>query len=457
MSSSILHIKPEEIDSSEKRGRYIASIIGCEPIGILHSCLFAETGFKVICTDADQTIVNLLTRGKAPFSTQEIDTKLKNYAKMGRLNATSDIRTAVSQSDIAVIAMSVRIDEKQKPDYSNVKKTCKLVGSSLRSGSLVIIASITGLGVVEGTYREILENASGLKTGVDFGLAYSPIRILQGQTLETIANQERIVAATDKTSLDSASTILQTISKGVRKTSNIKMAEAAVLFEAARHDINVAVANELAIFCEKAGVDYMEAQRLLNPNDVDTSFSPILAVGNDQETYVLLEDAENLGAKLRIASAAKEMNEEIAKHAVNLIKDALRECEKTLRRARISMLGISQIPNNKSPPKKMLKELIALLEARGAKISLYDPYFLDTEVPETEHRSKKSLTEAVEGTDCVMIVTGHDQFKRLNVKKLKIMLKMPAAVVDLEGIFDPDKVEKEGLIYRGLGRGVWKK
>jgi UDP-N-acetyl-D-mannosaminuronate dehydrogenase len=68
---------------------------------------------------------------------------------------------------------------------------------------------------------------------------------------------------------------------------------------------------------------------------------------------------------------------------------------------------------------------------------------------------KKTSTDAVEGTDCAVIVTAHDQFRRLNLRKLKLAMKMPAAIVDLEGIVDPGKVEKEGFIYRGLGRGVW--
>jgi len=140
-----------------------------------------------------------------------------------------------------------------------------------------------------------------------------------------------------------------------------------------------------------------------------------------------------------------------------LTKDALRNCGKTLRRARISLFGILQRPNMKSSPKKMVEELAKILEARGAKVSLYDPYFSGDESAEIKCHLKKNLTEALENADCILILTSHDQFKRLNLKKMKVIMKMPAAIVDFEGIIEPDKVEREGFIYRGLGRGVWTK
>ncbi|MDH5792954.1 MAG: nucleotide sugar dehydrogenase [Candidatus Bathyarchaeota archaeon] len=459
MSSSILYIKPEEIDTIEKRGKYTVSVVGCGQIGVLYACLFAEAGFKVKCADADQTIVNSILRGKMPLLKREIELKLKNYVKTGLLNAMTDAKTAVSQSDVITITVPVEIDEKKKANYSNLENTCRRVGSGLRRGSLVVVMSTVGVGVTQGLVKEVLENTSGFKVGADFGLAYSPIRLLNGQTLETLANQERIVAATDKNSLNAASTILGTVTKGcLRKTECVKTAEAVTLFEAMQQDVNVALANELALFCEKVGVDYLEAHKLAKIGAYPVLSLPTLVDGNIREdSYLLLEDSENLNLKLRVPAIAREINEEIVKHAVNLTKDALRNCGKTLRRARISLLGILQIPNMKSSPKKMVEELAKMLEARGAKVSVYDPYFSSDEMGETQYHLKKNLSEALEGVDCILILTGHDQFKRLNLKKLKALMKMPAAIVDLEGIVEPNKVEKEGFTYRGLGRGVWTK
>lgn len=273
-----------------------------------------------------------------------------------------------------------------------------------------------------------------------------------------LLNQERIVATFEKNSLNSASIILGTITtKSLKKTSNMGLAELAALFDIAQRDVNLSLSIEFAILCEKASVDFLEIRNLLNKDSTSVMPQPSLDGNSKKEAYLLLADAENLNTKLRVTPIASEVNQDMIKHAVNLVKDALKECGKPLRRARVALLGITQMPNTKSLLKTALKELTEMLENRGAKISLYDPYFPDNTPLEMSYPLKKTVAEALEGADCAVILTGHDQFKHLNFKKLKIIMRNPAAIVDFEGIVEPEKVEKEGFIYRGLGRGVWKK
>jgi UDP-N-acetyl-D-mannosaminuronate dehydrogenase len=108
-------------------------------------------------------------------------------------------------------------------------------------------------------------------------------------------------------------------------------------------------------------------------------------------------------------------------------------------------------------PRTATDTFVRMLETKGAKTSLYDPLFSKNELLDATRALKRSLNEAVEGTDCIVILTGQDQFKRLNLKKLQALMKKPAAIVDLVGIIEPQKVEKEGFTYRGLGRGAGKK
>jgi nucleotide sugar dehydrogenase len=458
MSSSIIQVNPEQLDAAEKRGKYAVSIIGCGQTGIEQAILFAEAGYRVTCVDTDQTVVNDISKGKTRAPKAESERNLKSQVKTARLSATCDAKKAVSESDIVAVTVPVKIDAKKKADYSNMETACRRIGSNLRRGSLVIIMCLTGIGVTEGLIKETLENTSGLKAGTDFGLAYSP-HTVHSQGIETTSSRQRIVAAADEGSLNAASNVLQSITgKDVRRTGNIKAAEVAALFGVVQEDVNIAVANELALFCEKLGVDCLETRELARTNGGDLLSRPMLANGNIQkDPYLLLEDAENLDVKLRIPSVAREINEETVKHAANLIKDALRSCGKPLRRSRLALLGISETPNTKGHLKRLAKEITGTLEARGAKVSLYDPYVPESEMAEIHVHFRKTLTEGVEGADCAIILTAHDQFKRLNLRKLKLVMKMPAAIVDLEGIVDPSKVEKEGFIYRGLGRGVWTK
>ncbi len=456
MSAVIPHIKPEDIDKPEKRANYTITIMGCGTIGVAQAYLFAEAGFKVICADTNQAVANLLSKGKTAFLKREAEIKLRSYLKTAHLSVTSDIKTAISQSHFITITNTVKIDGKKKPDYSEIEKTCKTIGSSLHRGSIVIVMSITGIGFLENTLKEILENSSGYKSGVDFGLAYCPVKAQTVKTLEDLANCERIVAAPDKASLGSVAALITSIStKKIKQTSSMKAAEAATLFEITHEDVEAALANELALFCERIGVDYAEIQELAGNGRLGSPKLPDDSI--DEESYILLEDSENLNARLHVSSVAREINQEMVRHVITLVKDSMKECQKTLRRARITLLGISRTKNERNSPKGTVQELAEMLEARGVKTSLYDPYVTEADLVEKSQHFAKNLTEAIEGVDVIVITTGHDQFKRLNLKKLKAMMKAPAAIIDLENIFDPEEVEREGFIYRGLGRGVKQK
>jgi UDP-N-acetyl-D-mannosaminuronic acid dehydrogenase len=447
---AVLDLKQEEIDSAEKRGKYTVSVIGCGRKGIFYAVAFAEAGFKVVCADADQSLVKRVAKAKPPFVEREVETKLKRFIRAEQLSATGELKTAAAQGDIIIMTVDAKIDSKKSSDYSEVESSCKQVGSALRQGTLFVYVGAAGFGFTEGVIKETLENTSGLRVGDDFGLAYSPMLFPECQPATSISDQELKVAALDKKSLEAASMILSTLtSKGVRKTLDVRTAELAVLFAAAKQDAKNALANELAVFCESAGLDFPEVVKLLDLQEAD--FSPTIAEENGRnEAYLLLESAENLETKLRLAKLARQINENMIKHAVNLTQNTLRSCGKTLRRARVAALGTAK-------PETATDRLVKMLERKGAKISLYDPLYGKSENLSTRVSLKRSLSEAVEAADCLIILTGQDQFKRLNFKKLRAVMKMPAAIIDLVGLVEPQKVEKEGFIYRGLGRGAEKK
>ncbi|MEM2910950.1 MAG: nucleotide sugar dehydrogenase [Candidatus Bathyarchaeia archaeon] len=454
------NMKLAETENIERWRRCLVSIMGCGRTGILHTCLFAGAGFKVICADTNQAIIDNLLKGRVPFLKSEIEPILRRHLKDGRINATNDLKSAAAQSEIMIITVPVTVDEKGKTDYSNIERVLKQAGASFRKGTLIIVTSVVGVGTIEGFFKEILEGVSGFKVGIDFYLAYSPVLFPEKQTLRTLADCRRIVAAADKNSLEVASTVLEAVTRvGLVKTLNVKAAETAMLFEAMNEYANMALANEFALICEKIGVDYLAVQSLAKVNMNSNFAQPSLTCEYSSEALcMLLEEAENLNLKLKISEAASETKEEALKHAVNLIREALKSCGKTLRRAKISILGISQTPNTTDIPKNSAKKLAETLAAKGAKTGFYDPFVSSKALPDLEQALfKKSLTEALESADCIIVLTGHDQFKRLNLKKMKLMARMPAAIVDFEGVIDPGKAEAEGFIYRGLGRGVWTK
>lgn len=448
---AVLNLKAEEVDTAEKRGKYTVSVVGCGQRGIFYVIAFVEVGFKVTCIDADQSVIKRLSRGNTLRGNREIESKLKGAVKNGQLTATSEFKNTISHSDIIILTISPKIDAKKNPDYSETQSTCKLIGAALSRGSLVVYGGVAGFGFTEGVVKETLENTSGLKVEEDFGLAYNPVQDAMALGAK-LGSQELRVAARDKSSLNSAAIIFETIAKkGVKKISDVKTAELAALFDAAKQDVSIALANELAVFCETAGVDYNETLKLIDGDSGEKTVIPTIAEEeNGIEAYLLFESAENLNAKLRLPTLARQVNEEMVRHAVNLTQDALRSRDKTLRRARIALLGTIKSGTGAAA-------FMKLLETKGAKISRYDPQGSENELIDATHSLKKTLNETVEGTDCVVVLTGEDQLKRLNLKKLKAVMKPSAAFVDLAGVVEPSKVEAEGFTYRGLGRGTRKK
>jgi len=456
----MMKLAREDIDSPEKREKYTVSVVGCGQACLLTACLFAEAGFKVIGVDMDQRIVNLMKTGRPLFTEPQLEALIKKHVREGRFTATTDCRNSASISDIIIFMVPTPVDRRKKPDYSYVEKACRKVGMSLRSGTLVIFQSTVGPGVTETLVKETLENASGLKVGIDFGLAYSPIHAASEQFLEDVTKQARVVGAINQQSLKVARLVLETITKGeIVTVKNMRTAEAVKLFENTCLDVNVALANEFARFCEKAGIDFLEAQNATNTQAHCYLQVPRIAGGGhtSKDPYLLAAEAEEVNVKLRMLTLARKINDETLTHTLHLAKDALRSCGKTLRRAKISVLGVSSCPNMKESRGSPAKKLLSALRRRGSLVQVYDPLYTHKELLKMGYPAKTTLTKTVEGMDCIIIAVGHDRFKRLNLGRIKIFVKKPAAIVDMGHVIDPDKAEKEGFVYRGVGRGVWTK
>jgi UDP-N-acetyl-D-mannosaminuronic acid dehydrogenase len=443
---SVLNLKSEDLDSKDKRANYLVSIVGCGQVGILFADAFAQAGYKVTCNDENQSLLRKLGRAKNCYPNPEVEARVKKHIAAGNLSTSSVRKITVSQSDIIVFTSNVKLDKKRNSDTSELEGICKQIGAALKKDSLLIYVGGGGFGSTETLIRETLENTSGLVAGKDFLVAYNPLHYSKAQPLSSLADLELTVASSDKPSLDAAVTVLKTISANVKSTSEVKAAELSVLFKVAQYDANMALANELAVFCENAGADFFKVLELINTNSL--GFWPTISEEiNKREAYLLIESAENLNVKLRLPLLSRQINEDMVKHAVSLTQDALRSCGKTLRRAKLAVLG-SATPNTST------EAFIKSATVKGAKIALYDPVFSKSETVDSTPVLKRSLNETVEASDCLVVLTGHESFKRLNLKRLHAVMKSPAVLVDLIGIADPQKIEAEGFIYRGLGRGI---
>ncbi|MEM0049794.1 MAG: nucleotide sugar dehydrogenase [Candidatus Bathyarchaeia archaeon] len=459
MRCGALMLTEKELESFERRGKYVITVVGCGRIGLSTACLFADAGFKVICFDIDQKIVDQVSMGESPFLEPSLDELLRKNLAGGRLSATNHAREALSNSDIIIIAVNTPIDEKRRPDYSKLESACKDIGLNLRPGNLILLESTVGPGVTENLVKETLERTSGLKAGRDFGLAFSPVRASAGRVIQDMIRYPRILAAIDKQSLIAARSLLKTIVKGgILEVSSIRTAEIVKLAENIYRDVSLALSNEIALLCERMGVDYSEVQAAANTQPYCHLLKPGLVGGHiSKDPYLLIYEAENIGVKLRIPALARKINDETVKRTIDLIKSAFRATNKTFRRSRIAILGVSYKPNVKEIKGSLVINLVNLLLSKDIEVKVFDPFFSPEELRDINLPCEGSLIKTIEGADCLVIAVGHEKFNSLNLKKIGMFMRKPPIIVDLAQLIDPREAEGEGFIYRGLGRGIWAK
>ncbi|MEM3004205.1 MAG: nucleotide sugar dehydrogenase [Candidatus Bathyarchaeia archaeon] len=459
--TAIMKLRPEEIQEGLSSGRLTVTVVGLGWMGLPLACLFAEAGAKVLGADNNRKLVEKINRAEATIDEPRLPQLVAKHVNSGRLRAMDDVEKAVSVSDVVIVTVPTLVDAEKQADYSILDSSCREIGRGLLPGALVILMSTVAPNVTERLVKPALEKSSGLIAGEDFGLAYSPIRAMGGRALRDLQEYKKVVGGLDEASLKAASAVLSTIVKaGLIETSNIKTAEATKIFEAVYRDLNIALANELGLYCERAGIDYFEAMEAANTQPYSHLHFPSIGVGGHclpLYPYMLQTDAQSLGFKLRLIKAARRINDEMPRHVARLASSGLRQAGRSLARARVTVLGISYRATVKETRYSPAVELIEALKRRGSRVTVYDPKFIYAEIKSMGYDSEATFEAAVSEAECVILTVGHDEFKSIDPKNLAALTVKGCVVVDAASILDPKAVEKVGLIYRGVGRGVWTK
>ena len=440
--------------SRGKNKNNVISIFECHGIGKLQACVFAKAGYVVIGVVLNPHTRKQIEKGNFPLKDPKIAQQLRRYTKEGLFSLSADARVAASKSDIILIIVQPHIDKRKKPDYSLIEKMCKDIGMGIKRGSLVLFTGLTSPSMVEDSLREILEKTSGLTAGDDFGLAFSSIDLNPKDLSTQTSKPQRFVGAINQASFAVTDNILKKIEGSeIVKVSNIRTAEAINLIRRVRDGTNLALTNELALLCERLDIDFLEVQSALKKDDIfEAPFPGIVSNSVRRASYLLQDEAENVDLKLRLISLSRKINDEIIDHAFRLVKELLKIRKKTVSGAKISILGISGLENQKALPKLITRKFIDLLKRKMRTVQVYDPFFSKKELIELGLEAE-TLSKVCENTDCVIVMVGHSKFKRLNLKNIRLLARKNPALLDLGYILDPHRVEKYGFAYRGFGRG----
>ncbi|MDA4123993.1 MAG: nucleotide sugar dehydrogenase [Thaumarchaeota archaeon] len=457
MKASVVALEPEsgKVASLLRQGKVRIAVLGLGRIGLPTAAVFAAAGAKVVGVDVSADVVRNTNAGRCKFSDEPgLPELVKKVVRNRKLRATVEPGEAITNADFILVCVPTPVDETKTPDYSAVKSASHTIGKFLRKGSTVVIESTIGPGVAEEMVRPILEGESGLKAEEDFGLASCPERSDPGNILANMKSLPRIIGGMSLKTTDSVISFYEG-ALGVKaiRVADPKTANAVKLTENLFRDVNIALANEFALLFEKIGIDAIEVIDACASKYNFMPHYPGAGVGGPclpSNSYYLISEGVRAGNIPYLIRMAREINDRMPDHVVELVGEALNEVGKTIRGSKVAILGVAYKPDIKDTQLTPIERVASRLGEMGAAVSIYDPMFKGEKV--FGIKVNANLKGAVRGADCVVIGTAHSEFKGLDLGVLASLANVRAALVDARNLVSPKQAVRNGFAYRGVGR-----
>jgi UDP-N-acetyl-D-glucosamine dehydrogenase len=384
-------------------------IVGLGYAGLPLAMTFAETGFDVTGIDLDAERVDAVQERRSYL----VDVPGERYATVdGRLHATTDY-AAVAELDAVTICVPTPLSKTRTPDISYIVTAAESVAENLRPGQLVVLQSTTHPGTTDEVVLPILER-TGAKVGRDFFLGYAPERVDPGNKEWTIRNTPKLVAGVTGECRRRTEILYREIVDTVVPCSSTMVAETAKLHENTFRAVNIALANELALMCDRLGISPWEVIEAASTKPF--AFMPHYpgpGLGGDCIPVVphfLAWRLREYGYSAQLIEAAHEINASMPRYVVQKIADALNEEGRPIRGTRFLLLGMAYKAEvhdmRESPSVEVMRQLLA----RGGDVRYCDPWVPELHLDGVRHESVEWAPERVGEADCVVLLTQHRQF-----------------------------------------------
>jgi UDP-N-acetyl-D-glucosamine dehydrogenase len=422
-------------------------VIGLGYVGLPLAVEFADHGFHVLGIDSDPEKIDLLTKGENYIGDVE-DSKLEKVVKAGSLTATTSYAN-VANLDVIYICVPTPFTKNKEPDVSYIKSASEGIAAGLRKDQLIILKSTTFPDTTEGIVQPILE-ATGLKVGVDFYLAFSPERIDPGNKIYTTATTPVVVGGVTEKCTELACLVNQQIINMVVPVSSPKVAEMEKLLENIFRSVNIALVNELARLCDRmGGIDVWEVVEAAATKPYGfMPFFPGPGIGGHCiliDPYYLSWKAREYDFHTQFIELAAETNENMPFYVLGLIRRALSHAGIPFTKAKILMLGVAFKKNVDDTRESPALKIMEFLMQRGVdvdRISYNDPYVESVEVFGHDYTSIELTAENLRAADVAVITTDHSDYDA------EFIVQHAKSVVDTRNltrnIKNNDKISKLG-------------
>ncbi len=378
------------------------AVIGAGYVGIPHAATFAEAGCSVLVVDVVPELVERLNRGESHIEDVSSE-RLAPLVASGKLRATTDY-AEVAECDAIVIAVPTPLSRQREPDLSIVEAAARSLAQVLRKGQLVVLESTTWPGTTRELLQPILET-SGLRAGEDFHLAFAPERVDPGRTDWTTKTTPKVVGGITPACAERAAELYGRAIDTVHCVSTPEAAELTKLLENTFRAVNIALVNELAVLCDRMGIDIWEVVDAAATKPFGfMRFSPGPGLGGHcipVDPFYLTWKAREFGFHTEFIELAGKVNEEMPYFCRSLISQALNHgAQKAMKGSRILVLGVAYKPNIGDMRESPALKIISLLRNAGADVSFHDPHVARVD-------DLESVAYEPAAYDCVVIVTDH--------------------------------------------------
>jgi UDP-N-acetyl-D-mannosaminuronic acid dehydrogenase len=393
------------------------SVFGLGYIGLPTSAIMAAKGYSVLGIDVDQRVVNTINNGKIHITEPDLDLFVRAAVQAGKLRAT----TEPEPGDVFIIAVPTPFTDGHKPDMRFVEQATRSICKVVEAGNLIILESTSPPQTCEKIIAPIVKQA-GFEPGKDVYIAHCPERVLPGQIMREVVENDRVIGGLTPESAEKAQELYSAFVKGQIHITDATTAELVKLVENSFRDVNIAFANELSILCDTLGLNVWELIRLANLHPRVNILKPGPGVGGHCIAVDPWFIVDAWPEKARLIKTAREVNDSKPGFVIEKVKTAADRFKEPI----IGVFGLAYKPDiddlRESPAMHIAR---TLKTAQIGKLLVCEPYIGSHEEFELADQ-EKVLKEA----DILVLLTGHKQFKTIDKELLK-----PKIVIDCCGVW----------------------
>lgn len=433
-------------------------VLGLGYVGLTLGTVLSDVGYRVTGVDRDAKLIAGVQAGKPHFHEKGLEEMMKAITKLPHPPV---YQTGLPKSCATVYVITVGtpiLRPSLEPNLEYVRSATAEVARVLRKGDLVILRSTVPVGTTRKVALPMIEQASGLKAGVDFDLAFCPERTVEGKALRELRELPQIVGGLNEASRERAARLFRRSTQTIIDVGSLESAEMLKIMDNTYRDVMFAYANQMALLCEGLGLDLTPLVRAANQGYNRNSIPvPSPGVGGaclSKDPYILASVCKDAGVDASLFLLGRKINECMPVHTVDRVAHELAGAGKQIAGAEVLVLGFAfkGKPETSDMRDSPTLDLVRVLKERGANVRGHDPLVPASEISALGVRVCE-LAEGFRGADAVIVMLNHSTYEEMDVAGLLETTRKPLVVIDGWHIFNPDDLaELAGVTYRCIGR-----